>query len=522
MRVMRPHQRLWERGRLMIDLIEHKLAAASLLLLLALLACVLVTPSFVNDGNVSLPPQRQPTATPTATRAEDSAGALSTVGENEGVDVLASETATALPAATDPPAPILSPTPDATASPQPSPPSPPAAGPQPLTIVEQGFVSDAVAGRTAWFVLIANPNADWSFEDVAVRAINLEGGSETELGQVTLQSVAAGEKTGVGGWIVGANAEDADELDVRIEPRRAVPGASAEPSRVERVAWQPLGAGGQITGLVHNPLNVDLVDLALLGIVRDSAGTPVAVQPGSMSFVPAAGESGAVISVPTITDGANAEIYVTRTSETKLVEVQPPPLIDIVAHGVVVDGSSDETLWAAIFESHHQAGTVVDSQVFLTLLDGAGAVIGVDVVNVEEIRPQPQGRTAVLVTLDDGIATPDTAIFHTRYGAVVEDGPGAISTEDVIYLDDQGIPRVEGNLRSSVNRALEDVAVVALVFDGGGAVIGAGRGAVPNLPAFGWAFAQVIISLDDDASEVAGAEMYLSASFTMRFDAVDP
>jgi hypothetical protein len=45
---------------------------------------------------------------------------------------------------------------------------------------------------------------------------------------------------------------------------------------------------------------------------------------------------------------------------------------------------------------------------------------------------------------------------------------------------------------------------------------------VPVVPAFGWAFAQVLLTLDDDAVQVARAELSVGAEVVLRLNAVEP
>jgi hypothetical protein len=485
--------------------------------ILILLACVAIGPFFINESNRTAPPQRSPAEFVTN---EEHFLRTGTAPPNTPTETIEDESLL-IPSAGDGPTsqseeiPTMSPIPTRTTV-QTLQVTPTVNEPLPLELVEKEIVRDEISGQRTWFVVIENPNTDWYFEDVEIRVLVLDGNSKMEVAAIVLQSLFAGERSGLGELMTGQSDVSARQLSVQIEPGKVVHSADAAPMQVEHLSWQPSGVGGQVTALVTNLSDAELVDVTVLAIVRAVDGTPIAIRSDALSFLPGNGEVGAVIMFPETSGGASAELYLARTSTTRQIPDRPPPLVDVITQGVVSDGQNGITLWAAIVESRHEAGTVVDSEVFLTLLDSAGNVIGVRTVDVAEIRPQ--SRTAIIARLDDSYATGTLAEItaYVRFGDVVEDWPGGIAIEDTLYLDDQGIPRVESFLRSSVDRDLQAVALVAIAFDASGAIVGAGVATVEELPAFGWSFAQVRLTLDEDATDIEQAEMFVAPSVTFK------
>ena len=487
----------------------NKYVIAGIITVVILLACVIVAPFFISESNVTLPPGRTPTESARAAQEIASVPVANQAGTTNEERVEATPTVVVDITFTPTPgmATIALATP--TASPvQVAMPTPTPSGPHPPELLDSGVVRDEAVGQYAWFAIVENPNADWYFEDAIVRVVDTSGDSETEVAMLVLGTLYAGERAGLGEPLSRQTAIDPSDFVVRLESGRAVQSTDPAPVIARRVTWRPDDVGGQVSALVRNQSDMDYLDIGVLGLVRDESGTPLAVHSQLMSVVPSHSETGAVAVFPTTTGGASAELFLARTSSTRSAPPQPPPLVDVAAQAVI-DGESDNDLWAAVFESRHDAGTIAGGEVLLTLLDAADVVIAVQSVNVPSIRPRSRAAVVVPLSAIDGEASPMRAIAHVRFGAVVEDSPGEVAVEDTLYLGDQDIPRVESFLRSAINRELEDLPIIGIAFDAEGAIAGAGVATVPVLPANGWTFAQVRLTLDSGATGIARAELFV-------------
>ena len=487
----------------------NKYALSGIIAVLALLACIIAAPFFISESNVSLPPGRTPTETATAAQEIVSVPVVNQDGITNEERVAATPTVAVKITFTPTPGmatialatPTASPVPTAMLTPIPS-------GPHPLDLLDSGVVRDEAGGQYTWFAIVENPNADWSFEDAIVRVVDTSGESETEVAMLVLGTLYAVERAGFGGPLNRQTAIDPSDFVVRLESGRAVQSTASAPVIARRVTWQPDDVGGRVSALVHNQSDMDYLDIGVLGLVRDESGTPVAVHSQLMSYVPSQSETGAVVAFPTTTGGANAELYVARMSSTRSAPPQPPPLVDVAAQ-TVIDGESDNDLWAAVFESRHDAGAVAGGEVLLTFLDATDVVIAVQTVDVPSIRPRSRAAVVVPLPAIDGEASPMRVIAHVRFGAVIEDSQSEVAVEDTLYLDDQDTPRVEGVLRSAINRELENLPIIGIAFDAEGAIAGAGVATVPVLPANGWSFAQVRLTLNSSANGIERAEMFV-------------
>ena len=143
--------------------------------------------------------------------------------------------------------------------------------------------------------------------------------------------------------MTGQSGVDADQLSVQIEPGRFVQGTDAAPAQTGQLSWQPSGVGGQATALVTNLSEADLIDVALLAVVRDVDGAALAVRSDVLSFLPGNGEVGAMVTFPETTGGASAELYLARTPATRQLPDQPPPLVDVITQGVVTNRQGGAT-----------------------------------------------------------------------------------------------------------------------------------------------------------------------------------
>lgn len=489
----------------------NRYAVVGLVGIVMLLACIAIAPSFIDKSNVTLPPRVTPTSTATTVDELVSASITTpptaTLQATETPAPTSTAVVTSTPISGRPTGVAATPIPTATQSPMPS---PTPVGPLPPVVYEAGLVRDEVTGQQVWFALLENPNPDWRFEDVRVRVVQVIGTSETELATLELQSLLAGETAGLGELLGIPFDADAATLEILVETGRSVEDSAPAPVLAREAVWQPVDNGGQVGALVLNQSATDFFDVSVLAVVRNDVGEPVAARNELLSYAPNNVETGALVQFPQVAGGTRAELFLARTTSTRSLPAPPPPLVDVVAQSLITDAATGDTLWAAVYESRHDTGTIAGSEVLLTVLDDAGIVLGVRTVDVANI--EPLARSAVVVPLLDErtLGMPVRVLSHTRFGEVVEDRPPVVRLEDTLYLDDEGIPRVEAFLFNSTSGDLVDVELLGIAYGPDGSISGAGITVVPELPALGWSFVQVRLTLDEGAIGVEGAEMFAS------------
>ncbi|NTU78201.1 MAG: hypothetical protein HGA45_02160 [Chloroflexales bacterium] len=145
-----------------------------------------------------------------------------------------------------------------------------------------------------------------------------------------------------------------------------------------------------------------------------------------------------------------------------------------------------------------------DTRYQIVAYDGSGIVLRTDSGLIAIIGAGQQTGVVGELTLSAGRQVARIEVVLGR-GLFVQAVPlPPISAENVAIVPGE-IPVVTGILRSPYQQDLEDLAVVAILYDAGGSIIGGGSATVPFLPGLGQAAAEVPVHY---AGEPAGIELY--------------
>lgn len=145
-----------------------------------------------------------------------------------------------------------------------------------------------------------------------------------------------------------------------------------------------------------------------------------------------------------------------------------------------------------------------DTRYQLIAYSEAGAVLRTDSGTIALIGPGEQTGVAGALTLAGGqqVARVEVVIGGALFVQAVPQPP--LVVENLAFVAGEA-PAVTGIVRNPYPQDLEDLPVVALVYDQRGAIIGGGAAALPFVPAGGQAAAEVPVQF---AGEPSAVELY--------------
>lgn len=223
------------------------------------------------------------------------ASPVATVAEVPSATAAATSSATAT--STQAPTPSPEPTlPPPTVTPFQPPTREPTPVPASVAIVAQGFGQRT--GLVSYAFVVSNPNPNLLAQNIRYQVAAYDAAGIVLLTDTdTIARVGPGQQMGVAKELALASNLVVTRIDVLLRPGQFIQAPPLQMLQVSNAAFVD-GDPPNMTGILANPLNRDLVDLAIVGIAYDDVGV---IGGGSaiLPFAPAGGQ--APVSIPAVT-----------------------------------------------------------------------------------------------------------------------------------------------------------------------------------------------------------------------------
>lgn len=388
-------------------------------------------------------------------------------------------------------------TPEATATPQPSP--TPTLSPVTPELVNYGFGQDQ--GRVGYGFLVKNPETESVLQNVTYRVRLYDtGGNEVQTRPGFITVLLPGQTLGVGGTVLlGANTEITD-MEVELEESSVAPSEVVPEFATGAVSYQQ--ALGNVSGVINNPFDRNVKDIAVSSLVYDEDGNIVGGGLTFLSFVAAEESTGVV--VPTVASGAaaSAELYATLGTAPGLAFEGDPPdgvrPLEVAAQGFgqaqpSVGGARQVGL-AFVLENPNDGHAAEGGQYRATLYSADGQVVAVEEGNTGALLPkQALGVARELLLPQD--ATVDRVEVQVRASNFVEtELKELLLAENVELQETQSAFVATGEIVNPYPVELRNLRVSAIAYDEDGEIIGGGLTTLDRLPAEGLAPVRVIVA----------------------------
>lgn len=339
---------------------------------------------------------------------------------------------------------------------------------------DQGFIQDSRAG--VFLFSVENPNAGYAIENSKYQIAIYDASNlilDTDSGYITV--VLPQEKMFVASDFYLEEGQVADHFEVQLQsgqPEEIV--LSGPLFTVDQVVFSPDDYFPQISGVVNNQLSKNISDMKITAVAFDQQGKVIGGGYTYLNFLAPNGKSAVDVSVKVDQNPASVELFPTISSLSVFSadESQEGGLV-LLDYGYTQDSNSAGVTF--LIQNTNSSSAIVSSEYRVEAYDESGTVLDTDEGYINIVFPGETQAVYSDLYLPDG-ATMTKAVVQINQGTHEASSylQNPFTPDLILYQPGDYSNYITAIITNSESKAIEDLKVVGVGYDGAGKIIGGG------------------------------------------------